>query len=257
MYNVVIIPVFNQLELLQDCVRSVIENTDNLKLIIIDDGSTDLKTREWIKEFTKKNKFDRIWHKKAMGFSNACNDAIDLAMSKYDFTCLCLLNSDTVIRTKNWFDIVRWHFEVGNKIGLASVMSDNALAQTVKNTDKYLATIDQRITVHSYLIHGFCYFIAKSLILEIGKLDEITFPHYGSEDDYSLKSIAYGYTNLLVGSVLVSHKNSKSYTEAQRSQIIKKSAPDLRERFGKRYVDRCGIYSYKAARYVLTHRKNK
>jgi len=247
--KVIIIPVHNQLGYFKKCLNSVFTKTENPTIIIVDDGSNE-ETAEWIKEVQKLYSYDLIRHEKALGFSKACNDGMQFALDKYDFSCLCLLNSDTEIRTKDWFDKVQWYIDNGEKIGVASVMSDCALAQTVKNYDKYMAVIDTKPAVYSCLLHGFCYFINRELIDIIGLLDEITFPHYGSEDDYSLKSIKAGYKNLLVGKVFVHHANSQSYTDAQRSAIVLKSYPALLNKWGKGIVNRCGKLTVEAGNYV-------
>lgn len=251
MSNVVIIPVHNQLHLLKRCIDSVIAKTNDLKLIVVDDGSTDKETSEWIEN--NYPLFDVIKHETAQGFSKACNDGIRYALDNYDFTCLCLLNSDTVIVTDDWFDKVRWYFENGENVGIASVMSDNALAQTVKDPQTYMSKIDKKPAVYSYLLHGFCYFIRRELIEKIGMLDEVEFPHYGSEDDYSLKSLKEGWKNLLVGSVFVHHDNAQSYSQAQRTKIVAKSYPALIKRWGRAIVNRTGTMSVRAGEYVNKH----
>ena len=251
--RVIIVPVHNQLPYLIECVVSVYMMTKEPKLIIVDDGSTDVVTAEWIDANKTTYGYEIIRHKKALGFSKACNDGIDFALGNYNFNTLCLLNSDTQIRTKDWFSKVEWFFVNGENIGVASVMSDNALAQTVKNINQYMLRIDTKPTVYSCLLHGFCYFISKELINKIGKLDEVMFPHYGSEDDYSLMSLKAGFKNLLVGRVFIHHANSRSYTEEQRQKIVLKSFPDLNKKWSKSLINRCGIMSVKAGNYVNSH----
>jgi len=248
--SVIIIPVHNQVDYLKVCVASVYEKTTDPKVIIIDDGSTDKETSQWIDNNKKHYGYEIIRHKTPLGFSIACNDGIIYALNHYDFTVLCLLNSDTEINTERWFRKVECFFENGDKIGTASVMSDNALAQTVNNTNLYLKTIQTKPTVYTILPHGFCYFISKELIEEIGTFDEVMFPHYGSEDDYSLSSIKAGFKNLLIGSVFVHHENNKSYTEKQRTMHVSKSVPALKKKWGQGYVNRAGVYSNKAANYI-------
>ena len=235
--KIIIIPVHNQLPYLIKCISTVISHTKSFKLIVVDDGSTDDETIEWIDGNT--DKFDLVRNKTAMGFSIACNKGIDYAMQKFDFNCLCLLNSDTEIVTNNWFDKVEHYFKENEKLGLASVVSDNATHQSIENVGMYLKNIDRKPICNTQLVHGFCFFIGKNLISTIGRFDDDKFPHYGSEDDYSLKSIKYGFKNIIVGAVFVSHKGQSSYTTDIRANYIKKSYPNLINRWTKKYVDEC------------------
>ena len=253
MSEVIIIPVHNQLPHLQVCLESVYAKSNNPKVIIVDDGSTCDLTKQWIIDNETKLGYKRIYHDTAMGFSKACNDGIDFANANYDFECLCLLNSDTVIYTDNWFQKVEWYFKNGDKIGIASVMSDSALAQTVRNQPLYLKTIHDKPAVYSYLLHGFCYFISKEMLSKIGKLDEVMFPHYGSEDDYSMRVYSSGYKAVLVGCVFVHHHNNTSYTDNQRHSSQRHSIPDLNRKWGKGLINRCGMQSIKAGLYINTH----
>ncbi len=253
MYKIVVIPVHNQLAYLKICLESVYEKQDDVKVIVVDDGSTDLETSEWLLE--NKYPYDLVVHGVAKGFTTAVNDGIIFALKHYDFEHICLLNSDTKIVTENWFDKAISFFS--DNIGVASVMSDSALAQTVRNVPKYLAVIDKKPTVCTGLPHGFCYFISRKLIDEIGLLDAKEFPHYGSEDDYSLRAMEQEYTNLLIGSVFVHHFESKSYTEKQRATIVKTSLPNLFNRWSKAVVNRAGVLSVKAGNYINNYETNR
>jgi GT2 family glycosyltransferase len=228
MSKIVIIPVHNQLDYLIKCIESLLKKTYDFELIIVNDGSTDEDIIKWFNNCELNCTI--IHHKEALGFSRACNSGIDFAIENFDFECLCLLNSDTEIITNNWFDKVEIYFKENDNIGVASVVSNNAGIQTVD--DKYLINIDEKRTVITYLPHGFCYFISKKLINTIGRFDDDLFPHYGSEDDYSLKSIQYGFVNILVGSVYIKHKGSTTYSTEKRKTIIKSSLPNLINRWG-------------------------
>lgn len=255
--KVVIIPVHGQLSYLKICVESVYAKTKGVKVIVIDDCSPDDETYDWIRDNQPKYGYETIIHSvEPLGFTKSVNDGIDFALEHYDFECLCLLNSDTEIITDQWFEKVEWYFKNGENIGVASVMSDNALAQTVKDFGTYMTIIDTKPAVYSILLHGFCYFINRKLIEKIGKLDDVMFPHYGSEDDYSLSCMKAGFRNLLIGKVFVHHANSKSYSDKQRATIILKSFPDLNKKWGRGLVNRCGMVTVKAGMYINNYRKN-
>ena len=236
-HKIIIIPVHNQLPYLKKCIDSIVENTKRFKLIIVNDGSTDNETTDWINKNLSKHHI--ITHNKPMGFSVACNDGIDYAMENFDFNCLCLLNSDTEIVTKNWFNRVEFEIVTHKKIGVASVVSNNANFQTIKNVTQYMKKIDEKPTLDSIFIHGYCYFMSKDLIMTIGRFDNDLFPHYGGEDDFSIKSIKAGFQNIIVGSVFIRHKGAMSYSADKRSEMTKKTLRDLMNRWGKEYVAEC------------------
>lgn len=230
--QVIIIPVHNQYTYLNKCLQSLERTTERARIIIVDDGS-DEETQQFIINNADYYGYDIIRHEEAKGFSAACNAGITYAMNKYNFTCLCLLNSDTEVITKDWFSRVEECFEEDNDIYIAGVMSNNALSQTVLNEVRYLKDIDSKMTLYAGMIHGFCYFISKSCIRTFGLLDTDTFPHYGSEDDYSMKVLMGGKSSVIVGSVYVKHYAERSYTPSVRNNLVKKSLPALLKKYGR------------------------
>jgi len=235
--KIVIIPVHNQLEYFKRALGSVMKYSPDAVVIVVDDGSTDKATREYLS--ANEGIYEFLYNETAQGFSAACNKGIQYTLDNFDFNCLCLLNSDAEVATENWFDKVEECFISDEQIGIAGVVSDNAMAQTIKNIPLYLKDIDNKPTLYSYFIHGFCYFISKKLIETIGLLDEKTFPHYGSEDSYSLDSIKHGFQNIIVGKVFVKHNNETSYSHAVRAKFVKTTLPTLQRKWGFSYVAKC------------------
>lgn len=91
----VIVVSWNTKSLLQQCLKSLIENTKdnafNLEIIVVDNGSED-KSSEMVKSEFSKVKL--IQNKENLGFSKANNLGIRQATGKY----VMLLNSDTIIK---------------------------------------------------------------------------------------------------------------------------------------------------------------
>ena len=246
--KIVVIPVHNQYELLTKCVLSVLEKQDNIKIIIVDDGSTEAELFDWYESYSYL--FTLLVNETAQGFSAACNKGIQYALDNFDFNCLCLLNSDAEVVTENWFDKVEQHFINGDKIGVAGVMSDNAMAQTVTNIPEYLKIIESKPTVYATFVHGFAFWASKELIETVGLLDEKLFPHYGSEDSYALESLRHGFKNIIVGSVFIKHHNEASYTHEARAKHIKTSLPALQKKYGYKYVSDCVYQAIKIGKYI-------
>lgn len=246
--QVIIIPVHNQLPYLIKAIESVIRKTKEYELIIVDDGSTDYNIREYLS--SNEGIFTLLINETAQGFSAACNKGIQYAIDNFDFNCLCLLNSDAEVVTENWFDKVEHYFVNGENVGVASVMSDNAMAQTVKNVPEYLKVIDSKPAVLTRICHGFCFFMSKKVIETIGLFDVETFVAYGGEDDYALRSIKYGFNNIIVGSVFVKHHGEASYSPSVRSKFIKTTLPTLQRRWGYKYVADCVNQANKIGQYL-------
>ena len=79
----IIVPVYNCQDYIARCIESVLnQNTKDMELILINDGSTD-NTKEIIKQYAKENELIKIINKKNAGVSRARNDGLKKATGKY------------------------------------------------------------------------------------------------------------------------------------------------------------------------------
>lgn len=79
----VIVPVYNSIDCLEKCVRSICAQTyTNLEILLIDDGSTD-GTDRLCESLAAKDRRIRVYHKKNGGASSARNMGIGLASGVY------------------------------------------------------------------------------------------------------------------------------------------------------------------------------
>ncbi len=79
----VIIPVYNVAKLLERCVNSVLAQTyQNLEIILVDDGSTDMSGK-FCDVFKKKDSRVRVVHQENRGLSGARNTGLDLATGDF------------------------------------------------------------------------------------------------------------------------------------------------------------------------------
>ncbi len=79
----VIVPVYNSIDCLERCVRSICRQTySNLEIILVDDGSTD-GTDRLCEELALQDSRIRTYHKKNGGASSARNIGITLASGEY------------------------------------------------------------------------------------------------------------------------------------------------------------------------------
>lgn len=265
--SVIIIPVYNGLDLLVKCVDSIMDQTKNPKIIFVNDGS-DEKTTHWINRQAPKGNCYIIHNKTALGFSAACNIGIEYAIKNFNFSVLCLLNSDTEIVTPDWFGKVQRAMMAEPNIAIGGVLSNNATHHSLPslngkivlpfahdNISNYIKKISENKSVYCNLISGFCYFIRKEIINILGPLDLSEFPHYGSEDDYSLKAVSIGFKNIIVDSVFVYHHECQSYGQKKRIQILQHSVPALKKRWTNEYVQICFQEACNALNYLKCKEK--
>ena len=102
----IVIPVYNSQEYLEECIKSIINyKKDDVEIILIDDGSTDLSP-EICDNYSIKDKRIKVIHKKNSGVSDARNKGIETAIGKY----IMFVDSDDLLVT-NWNKILRPEME--------------------------------------------------------------------------------------------------------------------------------------------------
>lgn len=254
----IIIPVHNHPEFLAPCIRSIqLKTRRPYKLTIVDDGS-DKKTADLLSKLRAGGAVDCLLrNEEALGFTAACNRGIRALETDY----YCLLNSDTEIGTSSWNNKITAAMEPFREIGLASVLSNNAINQSIPapgpllpgyTPDTFAAVIEdltENRNPISPLIHGFCYTIKKSVIEKIGLLDGDKYPHYGSEDDFTMKAAAAGFKGIIVDSVFIYHYNRGSYRE-NRAAIVAGTVKQFTEEWGAGKVRAAAIASFAAVQYL-------
>ncbi len=99
----VIVPVYNSINCLEKCVRSLCAQTySNLEILLIDDGSTD-GTAALVEELAKTDPRIRMHHKENGGASSARNVGISLATGEY----LAFADSDDYLEPYVYEELLR------------------------------------------------------------------------------------------------------------------------------------------------------
>lgn len=246
----IIVPIYNAYDVVIDCLDSIIRNTDLIhnRLILINDKSTDNRVLPFLYSFkTKHDELNVIVleNESNLGFVGTVNKGM-----KYSENDVILLNSDTEV-PKNWVENMNECAYSCIDVATVTALSNNATLASVPNgltpnelPDNYsfdeYAEIVERISYKIYpeipTAHGFCMYIKRSVLNEVGYFDEETFGKgYGEENDFSYRCMEYGFKHLLCDNVIVYHKESQSFNE-KRDELKKQNSEILKKRYPK-YVD--------------------
>lgn len=91
----VVIPVYNvKGKLLEECLESILSQTyQNYEICIVDDGSTNIETKQILKKFEEYENIHIAYRKENGHISVATNDAIKMAKGEY----ICLMDNDDTL----------------------------------------------------------------------------------------------------------------------------------------------------------------
>lgn len=231
----IILLCYNNWNLTEQCIISIIENTnyENYELIIVNNNSTD-ETKNKLKKIKKQNNMHIINNEENYGFAKGMNIGALHACGEY----LVLLNNDTYCM-KNWlYPLLKPYFK-DNNCGIVSSITNNCgnevkqflIFDNIKDL-KFKSMNLQHNKLYKYYRNEICPFFAplikKELFYKIGMLD-VNYGRGGWEDDdfqYSLKlynnninnyytfgSFIYHQESATMGSYNVSTGDNKLYYE--------------------------------------------
>ncbi|MDR1703033.1 MAG: glycosyltransferase family 2 protein, partial [Sporomusaceae bacterium] len=207
----IVILTYNKLDYTKICLESIRRYTWDYEIIVVDNGSTD-GTPAWLQ--TQKD-ITIILNAENKGFAGGCNQGI----VKSTGDVIVLLNNDTIV-TPRWLDNLLICLNSSEKIGAAAVCSNNEIGQNLVQADGRIDNLiafadnfnqsNPKLWAEDIRLIGFCLAIKKSVIDEIGLLDEQFFPGNFEDDDYCLRMHLAGYKLIFCRDTFVHHYHNIS-----------------------------------------------
>ncbi|WP_414828635.1 glycosyltransferase [Alteromonas sp. H39] len=243
----IIVPIYNAAEDVKTCIKRLQRFTSSdTDIILINDASTDKEVFE-ILEKSKQIKNIRIFHNESnLGFTRTVNKGIALAGTND----VVLLNSDARV-TPRWLEGLRAAASIYPKVATVTPMSDRAGAFSAPKigndndlpdgvSEENYAVAFRRASLGLYPTvptgNGFCLYINRQCLNEIGTLDEEAFPRgYGEENDFCMRARSKGWLNIIDDRTYVFHDRNKSFGEAKTDlmaagrKIIDERYPDYKK----------------------------
>jgi O-antigen biosynthesis protein len=226
----IIVPVHDAPKALKRCLDSIERNTSaDAQLLIVDDASTLDETRRVLHEFSQRREVAVLRNSENVGFTRTVNRGI----SACD-TDVILLNSDTEVPPR-WLERLQLAAYSGERVGSATAISDDAGAfsvpvpgerneipphLTTDSAGRAVAHHSQWTLPQAPTANGFCAYIRRDMLDDVGLFDEEAFPRgYGEENDLSMRARARGWHHVIADSVFVRHTKGTSFGQERESLI--------------------------------------
>jgi len=166
----IIIPTFNKVELLKECLYSVILHTDltDTEVIVVSNGCND-DTVNYMNTFLDK-RFRMIHWPEPIGYPNAVN--VGISVSKGDY--IILLNNDLTLLSNQWLPMLIEPFNKFSASGVTGPVKD------FYNKKPWVLF--------------FCAAIKKEVFKKVGLLDISFSPGIGEDVDFCMKAHNAGFT---------------------------------------------------------------
>ena len=241
----IVICVHNAVEETLGCLDSIYRNTAVPHTVtIIDDKSSDV-TREQLRRYVQGKPWIRLLENEVnLGYTRSANIGLSSSTAEW----VVLLNSDTVV-TPGWLEGMFEVVKAQPNAAMVGPLSNAASWQSVPDLHdvkggwssnplpegfspdeigRLVRELSPQEFPEATLLNGFCTLMRRSVVEEVGYLDEASFPMgYGEENDLCLRVRKAGYSLALADHVYVFHVKSASFGNARRAELSKRGTAQL------------------------------
>lgn len=244
----IIVPVFNAANETLNCLASIERNTLFPHLVTVVDDGSEPETALRLEAFARHKPWIRIIRNTTnLGYTMAANRGLAQSRAKW----VVLLNSDTVVSAR-WLEGLLECAVSDANVAFVGAVSNAASWQSVPqltdaagkfktNSIPYGLSIDdmaqivERESTRSFpevpLLNGFCTLMRRSVLDEIGFLDEEAFPvGYGEENDLCVRATNAGYKLRVADHVYIFHVKSVSFGSGRRTELVKMGAEAFKKK---------------------------
>jgi GT2 family glycosyltransferase len=248
----VIVPVYKGYTETLQCLYSVLaaETTVSFELIVINDAGPEQELSEEMRVLAAAGLFTLLENQKNKGFVHTVNRGMDVHVDRD----IVLLNSDTQVYDQ-WLDRLHAAAFRNPTTGTVTPLSNNAticsyprflhdnpypLEMPYHELNSLTAEINAGVEVEAPTGVGFCMYIRRDCLQQVGLFDEKTFGHgYGEENDFCQRALRHGWRNIIAADTFVRHWGAASFQgeKAKRVQVAQRTLDKLHPRYHRDVAD--------------------
>lgn len=226
---VVVVPAYNAYEDTAECVGSLLANTPDTPILVIDDASPDDRLGRDIRPVLESRGGYYARMPVNGGFVASSNFAFRFCAPRD----VILVNSDVVVPA-DWLPRLRAAACSSSMVATASPLTNHGTMLSVPNRNVSAGSLPDGMTVDEVdrLINeaslrlrpelpttiGHCMYIRRQALDTVGFFDPELAPGYGEEVDFSQRALAMGFMHVAADDLFVFHKGSRSFPERQGAE---------------------------------------
>ncbi|MEM6572820.1 MAG: glycosyltransferase family 2 protein [Pseudomonadota bacterium] len=240
----IIVPVFNAASDLERCLEALLRHTESdQRVLLINDASTDPAVVPLLEGFVGQRRSAQLLHNPTnLGFIGTCNLA--MSASGHD---VVLLNSDAQV-TSGWLEALRRCAASDARIATATPFSNNAeicsipdfcvnnpIPDNPARWARAVSATGSRTYPELPTGVGFCLYVRRAALDELGLFDPRYGRGYGEENDFCRRAAAAGWRNVLCDDAYVLHAGGKSFgplnlkPNGENLQVLLERYPDYEQ----------------------------
>jgi GT2 family glycosyltransferase len=228
----VVVPVHNQRRLTEACLASVLaaDVRTRFELVVVDDASTDPVLQETLTEAAAAGRFKLLTNETNLGFTRSVNRG----MRVHPDRDVVLLNNDVVV-FDGWLDRLRRAVDAHPRVASVNPLTnashigcypfrvpDGMVRFEVPDADidamASEANAERTAEVHTTV--GFCMYISRAALDEVGLFDAENFPvGYGEESDFCYRARRLGWRHLIAGDSFVRHWEGQTFA-SRKARLV-------------------------------------
>ncbi len=243
----VIVPVYGGREETLRCLHGVLNapQETTFHLVVVNDASPDKELAMTLRDLAARNLIELVENRRNLGFVSSVNRALLLHPDRD----AVLLNADTEPHN-DWIDRLRATAYRHPRVATVTPLSNNAtiasyprfdrdnpgpLELTSREFDQLTAQTNRGTCVSAPTGVGFCLYVRRAALDEVGLFDEVAFGRgYGEENDFCRRAAAAGWDHRIAADVYVWHWGTRSFKGLKGKrvrhamQVMDQRHPDYR-----------------------------